>query len=282
MVVPDGDESLCIRRFDSRSELRVLFLEVGKRQPFNCGAAPRVLLAHFAEQRWDEIVDPPRRGHDRALAGRPGGARTRPPRDPRARLRGEPEDVTLHACAVGAPVRDHSGQVVAAVSLSGIEQRFTPARCPAVEAIVAAEAALSRRLGYVATDDRPAAPPSTAASPAVPEGGRELEDLPGHVVRADRLRPLLYTGRVRECIAVSRELGLRGHRDQHAQPGRARAPRARGAAARRGPRARGARQRPRVPGRRPLAVGRGRGAAAPRPSRAIGELIDYAAASAPR
>ena len=61
------------------------------------------------------------------------------------------EDVTLHACAVGAPVRDHTGQVIAAVSLSGIEQRFNPERLPLlIDAIVAAGLELSHRLGHVA------------------------------------------------------------------------------------------------------------------------------------
>ena len=61
------------------------------------------------------------------------------------------EDVTSHACAVGAPVRDHTGRVVAAVSLSGIEQRFTSERLPRlIDAIVEAGAELSHRLGHVA------------------------------------------------------------------------------------------------------------------------------------
>jgi DNA-binding IclR family transcriptional regulator len=161
VVVPDGDEALCIRRFDSRSELRVLFLEVGKRQPFNCGAAPRVLLAHCPAQRWDEIVT----RHVTAMTEHSLVARTALERDRREiRERGyavSREDVTLHACAVGAPVCDHTGHVVAAVSLSGIEQRFNPERLPAlIDAIVAAGVELSHRLGHVsgAATSRPAVP----------------------------------------------------------------------------------------------------------------------------
>lgn len=178
VVVPDGDESLCIRRFDSRSELRVLFLEVGKRQPFNCGAAPRVLLAHFSRQRWDEILAPGLV----AMTEHSLIARAALERD-RDEIRGlgyavSRQDVTLHACAVGAPVRDHTGQVVAAVSLSGIEQRFGPERLPMlIEAIVAAGLELSHKLGYGAgvAASRPAAGRSAASRPApagVPDGRR--------------------------------------------------------------------------------------------------------------
>ena len=151
VVVPDGDETLCIRRFDSRNEVRVLFLEVGKRQAFNCGAAPRVLLAHCPAPRWEEIVA----RHVKAMTEHSLVSREALERDRREiRERGyavSREDVTSHACAVGAPVRDHTGQVVAAVSLSGIEQRFNPERLPVlVDAIVAAGAELSHRLGHVA------------------------------------------------------------------------------------------------------------------------------------
>ncbi len=41
VVVPDGDAAICVRRFDGSHEVRVLFLQVGKRQVYNCGAAPR-------------------------------------------------------------------------------------------------------------------------------------------------------------------------------------------------------------------------------------------------
>ena len=165
VVVPDGDVALCIRRFDSRSELRVLFLEVGKRQPFNCGAAPRVLLAHFPPQRWEEIV--PR--HVEAMTEHSLVVPAALEDDRREiRERGfavSREDVTLHACAVGAPVRDHTGHVVAAVSLSGIEQRFDSERLPQlIEAIVAAGAELSHRLGHVAA--------TATGRPALPAGAR--------------------------------------------------------------------------------------------------------------
>jgi len=127
-----------------------------------------VLLAHLSQQRWEEIVA----GHVRAMTGHSLVARAALERD-RDEIRGlgyavSREDVTLHACAVGAPVRDHSGQVVAAVSLSGIEQRFGTQRLPAlVEAIVAAGLELSHRLGYVA-----GATASRAAVPAGRTGGR--------------------------------------------------------------------------------------------------------------
>ena len=130
LVVPEGDETLCIRRFDGSHEVQILFLEVGRRQAYNCGAAPRVLLAHLCDEHWEEIVA----HHVTPMTEHSLTTREELARDRRLiRERGyavSREDVTLHACAVGAPVRDETGKVVAAMSLSGIEQRFSDAGAP--------------------------------------------------------------------------------------------------------------------------------------------------------
>jgi IclR family KDG regulon transcriptional repressor len=150
LVVPEGDETLCVRRVDGSHEVRILFLEVGRRQSYNCGAAPRVLLAHLCDEHWEEIVA----HHVTPMTEHSLTTREELVRDRRLiRERGyavSREDVTLHACAVGAPVHDETGKVIAAVSLSGIEQRFSDQALPELIAkIAAAGEELSRRLGYM-------------------------------------------------------------------------------------------------------------------------------------
>jgi IclR family transcriptional regulator, KDG regulon repressor len=149
LVVPEDDETLCVRRFDGSHEVQILFLEVGRRQSYNCGAAPRVLLAHLCDEHWEEIVA----HHVTPMTEHSLTTRDELAYDRRQiRERGyavSREDVTLHACAVGAPVHDETGKVIAAVSLSGIEQRFSDEALPElVVKIVAAGEELSRRLGY--------------------------------------------------------------------------------------------------------------------------------------
>jgi DNA-binding IclR family transcriptional regulator len=150
MVVPDGDEALCLRRVDGGHHVRVLFLEMGMRQPYNCGAAPRVLLAYMPPERWEHIVA----ARVRPMTEHSLTTREDLERDARQiRRLGHSvswEDVTPHACAVGAPVREQSGLVVAALSLSGIVQHFSPEVLPRlVNLVVEAADELSRRLGYV-------------------------------------------------------------------------------------------------------------------------------------
>jgi IclR family KDG regulon transcriptional repressor len=150
LQVADGNEALCLRRFDGTHHVRVLFMEAGKRSAFNCGAGQRVLLAHQPEWRWEEVVT----SHTRRMTQYSLVSREELERDRREiRERGYSvgwEDVTLHACALGAPVRDATGAVVAAVSISGIVQRFSAERLPTlIRRIMEVGDELSRRLGYL-------------------------------------------------------------------------------------------------------------------------------------
>ncbi len=155
LVLADGNEALCLRRFDGSHQIRVLYLEPGKHSAFNCGAAQRMLLAHLPDSRWEEVVD----GHVRRSTQYSLVSRDELERDRREiRERGYSvswEDVTLYACALGAPVRDAGGGVVAAVSISGIVQRFSAERLPGlIRSVMKLGDDLSRRLGYLPGDAR--------------------------------------------------------------------------------------------------------------------------------
>jgi DNA-binding IclR family transcriptional regulator len=151
LLVADGTEALCLRRFDGSHHVRVLSLEAGRRSAFNCGSAQRVLLAHLSDSEWEEVVQ----GHVVRMTQYSLVTRDELERDRREiRERGYSvswEDVTLHACALGAPVRDSSGKVIAAVSVSGIVQRFSAERLPGlIRKIMEVGDELSSRLGYLA------------------------------------------------------------------------------------------------------------------------------------
>ncbi|MCL5735851.1 MAG: IclR family transcriptional regulator [Actinobacteria bacterium] len=150
LLVADGNEALCLRRFDGTHHVRVLSLEAGRRSPFNCGSAQRVLLAHLPEQQWEVVIGRyVHRMTQYSLVSRDELERDR--REIRERGYSVSwEDATLHACALGAPVRDFSGQVIAAVSVSGIVQRFSAERLPAlIRKIMEVGDELSLRLGYM-------------------------------------------------------------------------------------------------------------------------------------
>ncbi len=159
LLAPDGNEAICLARCDDPRQVRVLLLDVGRRSPFNCGAGERVLLAHLARERWDEIAgDFTPRMTPHSPSTRDELARDRRAVQEHGYCVGN-EDASLHVCSVGAPVRDADGTVIAAVSLAGMTQRFSPARLPSlINRVVQVAEELSRRMGYVSpeTEDRPA------------------------------------------------------------------------------------------------------------------------------
>jgi DNA-binding IclR family transcriptional regulator len=60
------------------------------------------------------------------------------------------EELEVGLNAVAAPIRDHTGNVVAAMSVSGPAYRLEPSRFEFVaEMTIASAAAVSRRLGHV-------------------------------------------------------------------------------------------------------------------------------------
>jgi DNA-binding IclR family transcriptional regulator len=128
---------------------------IGTRWPAHATSTGKVLLAFLAA---DEL--------ERWLRG-PLPAPTRRTQSDPAALRGEllrvrergvavsAEELEPGFVAVGAPVRQAAGDVVAAISVGGPKSRLTPERVSAIaRAVRDAATRISRRLGY---DDRTAA-----------------------------------------------------------------------------------------------------------------------------
>jgi DNA-binding IclR family transcriptional regulator len=122
-VVSHG-EALCVERVDAPSAILVRVWPPGGRIPLNCGAAPRVLLAHLPSDEAQEI-----------LTQRLGRLTVKSHVKPRAlvqelrqiRARGwdcAVDDVTLGTAALGVPVRDRAGSVLAAMSVAGLTHQL--------------------------------------------------------------------------------------------------------------------------------------------------------------
>ena len=154
LLVADGHEALCLGRFDGKQPVRVLDLEPGKHAPFNCGAAQRVLLAHLHDDLWEEVVaQHVRRMTQYSLVTAEELERDRREIKERGYSVGW-EDRTQYACSLGAPVRAAQGAVIAAVSVSGIVQRFSAERLPAlIRRVMQLGDDLSSRVGYAPNGD---------------------------------------------------------------------------------------------------------------------------------
>lgn len=146
--VVDGWEMICIDRRESIHSIR-LNAEVGQRIPLHTGGVAKTLLAYQSASFIDQYVSRPLARATELTITDPAGLR-QALAEIRERgvcvTRGDLED---GACSIAAPVCNHAGAVVAAVSAAGPEARFRPADVPPiVDAVKAAAAEISRRLGY--------------------------------------------------------------------------------------------------------------------------------------
>jgi DNA-binding IclR family transcriptional regulator len=151
LCVRDGDHALCLERVEGRHRVRIFALGVGERQPLHAGAAPRALLFGMSDQ---EI---------RAYA-----TRTKLPNltertlTSYEELRADAhltsqrgyvvsyEDACPGIAAVGSPVFNQKGQVIASISVSGISTLYTPQRIEELSDLVRSAARrLSHKMGFM-------------------------------------------------------------------------------------------------------------------------------------
>jgi len=133
-----------------------MYTRIGKRAPAHCTALGKVMLAFTPEQVWYEQVV-------RQLGLRRFSPTTITTED---ELRDEIQRIRRHGYAVdngetgecvrcvAGPIRDYTGSVVAALSVSGPQAQVTPGRVPELSvAVLAACRVISEKLGYRASHE---------------------------------------------------------------------------------------------------------------------------------
>jgi DNA-binding IclR family transcriptional regulator len=150
LCIREGDEALCIERVEAEQVVNIFSLRVGGRQPLHCGAAPRALLSDLNDL---EVQGYAQRSGLPKLTEHTLATLVELRQDIRqTRCQGyvvSDEDVTPGIRAVGAPVRNHTGKIIAAISLSGLSARFAPQRVDELARILVANTQrISRQMGY--------------------------------------------------------------------------------------------------------------------------------------
>lgn len=146
--VPDGFECIVVDKRESKHPIR-LFGEVGRRAPLHVGGVPKMLLAYMAEEDPSLLHRLPLSKITsatvtdvKALAARLTDIRT-------DGYVVTSDDLDWGAHSIAAPIRNHAGRVVAALSVAGPSERFTPERIEKYISLVRyATDQISRRLGY--------------------------------------------------------------------------------------------------------------------------------------
>lgn len=165
--VLDGHEVVYVERLESSYTLR-LFTETGRRVPLHCTSSGKVLLAYLPEARrrallagYDFVALTPHTITDAdALAAELAVVRRRGWAD-------AVNEREVGVASVAAPVRDHTGSVVAAVSVGAPTARLPAVQRRRMAALIReAGEAVSRRLGW----SPDALPGRRAAGPEGKEG----------------------------------------------------------------------------------------------------------------
>jgi IclR family transcriptional regulator, KDG regulon repressor len=168
LAVLDGGEAIYIERVEARRALRVPSA-IGRGYPAHATNLGKVLLADLEPERLAEIIE--ERGLPAYTPHTIVDPRTLERELVRIRERGyavDNEEYDEGLRCIGAPVRDHSGRVVAALGIGGPVTRITPARVEELSTLVmAAATGLSRRLG--AHQSEAYAPPTLRVRTAPPE-----------------------------------------------------------------------------------------------------------------
>jgi len=143
--VVSGTDALCVAARESPRSIR-LFAEVGRRARLLEGGVPKVLLAFMSPEERTALLKNTF-GLDRAAQ--------HALEDRLAQIREQDyavvvDELDLGAHSIAAPIRDHSGRVVAAISVAGPSHRFDEAAITHyVNVVMQAAAQISQELGYV-------------------------------------------------------------------------------------------------------------------------------------
>lgn len=148
LCVLSNDKAVCVERLEGK-HVQVLALNIGDAWPLYLGAASRALLSGLPDERIAEILSKP-------IA--PKTPKT--PTDPKVlwemihdiRKKGYSvsyEDVTIGVASIGAPIYNHTGSVVGAISVSSIIQRISPEEEETfAELVLSASREISELMGY--------------------------------------------------------------------------------------------------------------------------------------
>ncbi|NPV67060.1 MAG: IclR family transcriptional regulator [Anaerolineae bacterium] len=127
-----------------------MFTQIGKRGPIHCTALGKVLAAFSPEEVWREAIAKhgmPRRTPATIVDPEAFAAELQKVREQGYAIDNVESEPGVRC--VAAPIRDYSGRVIAAVSISGPAARMRPARDQELSIAVRRTAhAISERLGY--------------------------------------------------------------------------------------------------------------------------------------
>jgi IclR family acetate operon transcriptional repressor len=156
LAIADRNEVAYIDKIDGRQAVRMVS-RIGSRAPMHSTALGRILLANMPENKWQRYVA------EAGLTARTPNTITDPPlfyqHLRQVREQNYCIDDVEHeqgVRCVAAPIKDHTGKVIAALSISGWTITMTPERVETLRPLVQQTGLeISKRLGFNAPEEYP-------------------------------------------------------------------------------------------------------------------------------
>jgi IclR family KDG regulon transcriptional repressor len=149
LAVLDDTQAVYADKLEGRQAVRVELTSLGARLYAHCSALGKVLLAYSSEEEVKRIIQ---------TAGLPRFTENTITHEEellqnlsRIRKQGyayDMEEILPDLCCVAAPIYNHTGQVIAAISMSIPAYRFRRSQTEFREAVMRAAKTISKRLGY--------------------------------------------------------------------------------------------------------------------------------------
>lgn len=150
LTVVNGTRGMCLEKVESDEPIRLSF-QPGATLPLHCGASSKILMAYLPEEEWDRIIM--REGLMSYTPNTITQADQLKKHLREIREKGyvfSDREMDWNARAVGAPIFDGSGRMVAGLSIAGPVYRITKKRVrELVRLVVQYAKEISYQLGYI-------------------------------------------------------------------------------------------------------------------------------------
>lgn len=149
LCVLDGAEVVYIAKVESKQTLRMPS-NIGRRNPAYCTGVGKAILAHISTDDLDTyLTNTPLQSLTQRTVKTPADLKKQLKDVAHRGYSVDDEEINEGLRCIGAPVRDYSGNVIAAVSIAGPTMRITKSKIPELaRSVMAAADRLSEKLGF--------------------------------------------------------------------------------------------------------------------------------------
>jgi DNA-binding IclR family transcriptional regulator len=152
LIVQDGKEAIYIEKLDTKQPVR-LYTAIGRRSPLYAGACSRVILAFLPHDERDQYLE--------QIELKPIASGTITDKERLRLLLEEAQrsgytvshsELENYSSAIAAPIFNYKGQVIAGISIAGLDVNYHQEALPQlVEKVKHAAYEISQKFGYIQT-----------------------------------------------------------------------------------------------------------------------------------